>query len=79
MDCYEKFDINVINVGLAWERWVRGLCIFLQANDINPGRQVSVLLHLAGPEVQDIYYSLADSIQINEDETELDAVCHLIY
>ena len=49
-------------LGQRWEKWVQSLEFFLAASNItDSSRKRAVLLHLAGPEVQDIFLTLTDT------------------
>ena len=49
-------------LGQRWEKWVQSLEFFLAASNItDSARKRAVLLHLAGPEVQDIFLTLTDT------------------
>ncbi|KAL8562825.1 hypothetical protein ACOMHN_004517 [Nucella lapillus] len=44
-----------------WDRWLRGFQIFAQASGcVNDNQKKQLLLHCAGPDTQDIYYTFQD-------------------
>ena len=52
-----KSDPN--NLGHEWQKWLRSFRYFIVGQDItSPERTSALLLHLAGPEVQEIYDTL---------------------
>ena len=49
-------------LGQRWSKWVQSLEYFLVASGITDSKQKrAVLLHLAGPEVQDVFATLQDT------------------
>ena len=49
-------------LGQRWEKWVQSLEFYLVASNItDSARKRAVLLHFAGPEVQDIFLTLTDT------------------
>lgn len=59
----ETFDCEgePASVGLRWEKWKRGLEIFLTATDVSdPKKRKANLLHLGGLTLQEIYHNLPD-------------------
>ena len=57
------FDVltDPANVGIRWEKWVKGFKLYITASGIKDNeaaRKRALLLHLAGPEVQDIFSTL---------------------
>ena len=49
-------------LGQRWSKWVQSLAYFLVASGItDPKQKQAVLLHLAGPEVQDVFAKLQDT------------------
>ena len=64
---FTNFNCQDDNTGLRWKKWLRSFEIYLSAKDITgPSRKKNLLLHSAGIEVQDIYFTLAAS----EDKTD---------
>lgn len=52
-------DGDIGSVGVKWEKWKRGLEIYLEAANIqNPIRKRATLLHSGGLGLQEIYYNL---------------------
>ncbi|XP_052744494.1 uncharacterized protein K02A2.6-like [Bicyclus anynana] len=67
----ETFDCDgdPASVGLRWEKWKRGLEIFLIASDISdPKKRKANLLHLGGLALQEIYYNLPGDQNTDADE-----------
>ncbi|XP_049886547.1 uncharacterized protein LOC126381031 [Pectinophora gossypiella] len=65
----EAFDCegDSASVGLRWEKWKRGLEIYLQASNIDkPVKQRATLLHVGGLALQDIFYNLPGA-SVDED------------
>lgn len=57
----ENFDCDgdPSGVGLKWERWKRGLNIYLEAANIEkPEKKRATLLHMGGLALQEIYYNV---------------------
>ena len=55
------FDVlsESANVGVRWEKWINSFKLFLAASGIRvASRKRALLLHLAGPDVQDIFFTL---------------------
>ena len=51
------FDVlcESANVGVPWEKWINSFKLYLAASGIREAsRKRALLLHLAGPDVQDI-------------------------
>jgi len=56
-----KFDANgdISSVGMRWTRWKRGFELFAVGKGVNNlDQKKALLLHSAGPSVQDIFYTL---------------------
>lgn len=52
------------NVANKWESWIRSLKLYLEAADVQePKRKTAVLLHCAGAELQEIYFTLKNNEQ----------------
>ncbi|XP_024891264.1 uncharacterized protein LOC112467046 [Temnothorax curvispinosus] len=57
----EKFSVNEesATVGVRWKKWMRAFKLFIQTQAaLTSERKQAFLLHLAGPEMQDVYYAL---------------------
>lgn len=56
----EKFSLeDSSNVGQRWEKWKKSFSIYMTANGVTGDAQKrALLLHLGGPEVQDIFETL---------------------
>ena len=58
------FDVSSdsANVGVRWERWLNSFKLYLVASGVrDDARKRALLLHLAGTEVQDIFFTLEDA------------------
>ncbi|XP_046407907.1 uncharacterized protein LOC124172511 [Ischnura elegans] len=58
---YEKFNPfgDVSTLGVRWRRWLRGFELMAESKNVSAAaRKRAMLLHYAGPEVQDIYFAL---------------------
>ena len=76
----QKFDPSgdVGSVGIRWEKWLRGFRLYSQGKGVNdPGQMKALLLHSAGNEVQDIYYTLQEP-DPGDNETVFDVTCTLL-
>lgn len=63
-----RFNCNedISTLGIKWKKWKRSFEIYINAKGITDDlRKKNLLLHCAGPEVQDIFFTLPES----EDET----------
>lgn len=66
----ETFDCEgePVSVGLRWEKWKRGLGIFLLASNITDSeKKRATLLHLGGLTLQEIYYNIPDDEEAGGD------------
>lgn len=57
----DSFDCNddPASIGIRWEKWKRGLEIYLQAVNIDdPIKKRATLLHTGGLSLQDVYYNI---------------------
>ncbi|XP_055910452.1 uncharacterized protein K02A2.6-like [Eupeodes corollae] len=67
----DKFDCegDGSSVAIRWERWKRGLGIYLEAASIvTEVKKRASLLHFGGPELQEIFYNLVDAnVEPNEE------------
>lgn len=55
------FDVQSesANVGTRWEKWMNSFKLYLAASGVREAsRKRALLLHLAGPDVQDIFFTL---------------------
>lgn len=60
----QRFDPNgdVNNVGFRWKKWLRGFEMYTVGNGMSRADQKkALLLHSAGNEVQDIYFTLTET------------------
>ena len=49
------------NVGIAWQRWLRGFELYAAGRGVkNADQKRALLLHCAGTEVQNIFFSLKE-------------------
>jgi hypothetical protein len=72
-----NFDCNgdQTSVGQRWGRWLRALELYMESQNITvPRRKRATLLHKAGLEVQDVFFSLPSSTS-EVAETDLYKVC----
>lgn len=47
-----------------WEKWLRALELYLASEDINnPEKKRNKLLHLGGPQLQEVAYNIPDAIE----------------
>lgn len=62
-------DGDPSGVGLKWEKWKRGLNIYLEAANIDkPEKKRATLLHMGGLSLQEIYYNVPGAhVESNED------------
>lgn len=52
-------NIEMHNIGTRWTRWVRSFTLFVTGKGIaDPEQKKALLLHTAGVDVQDVYFSL---------------------
>ncbi|XP_060808083.1 uncharacterized protein LOC132903525 [Amyelois transitella] len=61
----EAFDCDgdSNSVGIRWEKWKRGLEIYLQAtNTENPSKQRAILLHVGGLPLQEIFHNIPGAL-----------------
>lgn len=68
----EQFDCegDPANIGVRWEKWKRGLQIYLEAAEIDDAiRKRAVLLHTGGLGLQEIYYNIPGA-HIDEDSDD---------
>ena len=57
----QPFDVRTARVGTTWPKWRRGFEYFLSASGITmDGQKRALLLHCAGPDVQELYETLED-------------------
>ena len=69
-DCYG----DQANVGTRWTRWLQSFELFVdsqvvliaEGSDKNKQRRRAQLLHYAGPDVQDIFYTLENTGEVND-------------
>ena len=62
------------NVGTRWTRWLQSFELFVdsqgiliaEGSDKNKQRRRAQLLHYAGPDVQDIFYTLENTGEVND-------------
>ena len=48
-------------LGQRWKKWVTSLEYYILASNVtDPARKRAILLHLAGPEVQDLFQSFTE-------------------
>lgn len=61
----EKFDTISPNAGTRWKRWLFSFQLYADSKGLhtaaNKQRKRALLLHCAGPEVQDIFLTLTDT------------------
>lgn len=73
----QKFDPNAepSQLNQSWKRWHRSFELFAVGKGVsNPEQRKALLLHCAGPEVQDIYYTLNEVRAEQEDSVYTVAV-----
>lgn len=73
----QKFDPNAepSQLNQAWKRWHRSFELFAIGKGVSdPEQRKALLLHCAGPEVQDIYYTLDEVRAVQEDNVYTVAV-----
>ena len=74
-DKIEKFDpLDTTNIGQRWKRWLSMFEIFADSKGLiisaepernaNKQRRRALLLHSAGPDVQDIFQTLPDTARL---------------
>ena len=57
----QKFEPRDDRTGQTWERWLKGFQLFVTGKGVtNDAQMTALLLHCAGSEVQDIFYTLPD-------------------
>ena len=55
------FDVRSARAGIAWPKWRRTFEYYLSASGVTTdGQKRALLLHCAGPEVQELYETLID-------------------
>ena len=77
-DCYN----NPSTLGTRWKRWLKSFELFADAqglmitadSDKNKQRRRAQLLHYAGPDVQDIFYTLDNTGEDNDYKAAVDAL-----
>ena len=60
------FDVlsESANVGVRWEKWINSFKLYLAASGIREAsRKRALLLHLAGPDIQDIFFTLEGRVR----------------
>ena len=70
----EPFDPRLeSNVAIRWEKWLKSFNYFVIGSGITDKTQKrALLLHLAGPEVQQIFDTLADTGNSNDFDTAVE-------
>lgn len=71
----ENFDCDgdPSGVGLKWERWKRGLNIYLEAANIDkPEKKRATLLHMGGLPLQEIYYNIPGAHVDSSNDPDID-------
>ena len=67
-----NFDVNMDggrSNAVRWASWMRGFALFLEAGGIEGERKMIVtLLHVAGPQVQEIYEAIRDTTVVKANE-----------
>ena len=77
-DCFR----NPESMGLRWKRWLSGFELFADGkglivaadNATVKQRRRALLLHLAGPDVQDIFATLLDTDEVTDYKKAVDAL-----
>lgn len=66
-----KTDKDPEKLAVLWKRWKRSFNLYLKSKNLtDDGRKQACLLHVAGPDVQDIYFSqVAEGNDKNFDDT----------
>ena len=75
-----KFDPNgdINNVGFRWTKWLRGFRLYSLGKGVkDPDQLKALLLHSAGNEVQDIYFTL-EELDPGHGETVYEITCKLL-
>ena len=78
----QKFDPrgdvgSVVHV-IRWDKWLRGFRLYSQGKGVkDPGQMKALLLHSAGNEVQDIYYTLQEH-DPGDNKAVFDVTCALL-
>lgn len=71
----ENFDCDSDphSIGVRWEKWKRGLCIYLEAANIEkPVKKRATLLHMGGLSLQEIYYNIPGAHVLSTDDPAID-------
>lgn len=74
----QRFDPNVNNVEFRWKKWLRGFELYAVRKGVTRADQKKALLvHSAGNEVQDIYFTLTET-DPGENQNVCDVACKLL-
>lgn len=70
----ETFDCegDSASIGIRWEKWKRGLEIYLSATNIDkPVKRRATLLHVGGLALQDIFYNIPGALAEETDDNDV--------
>lgn len=62
------YEGDPASIGLRWEKWKRGLELYLAATNVTlPEVKKATLLHMGGLSLQEIYYNIPETEAVGED------------